>query len=529
MTPMPPLLAPGRRWLLARVAALTLLQGVAAGAAAIATRSLFQAISMSGTGLPLAALCVLALSGAVIAAVRVAAQLDGERLGQAYALALRKALFAHACGMSASDVAARRSGYVGLRFVGDMTAFRNWARLGLPRLIAGTILIPVTFLVLAWLSPVFLWAVLPPTVAVLAAIIAGGAMLVPLQRRLRARRGRIAADMTERMALAPELDRLGLRGKEMRRLHHRSERMIDAALARLRMAETLKALPDLVAGLCAALVILIGAREGLGTGTIAAALAALGLLLTPLRELAGVWNHYAAWRAARDKCAAALSRPQRGGYGRRGMPSGPVSLDIDALPLDEGGEPLTLTVDAGAYHALKLPEAQASRLFSLLQKLEEPPPETIFLSGIPLEELSRGALRRNICRIGPDGPMLQGSLRRVLTLSASSRPDDDEILGVMDRLGLRPVLCPDGDLNRRVSEGASNLSAEERAAVSLVQAAIARPRLVLIGQDMVAAGPYLCKAASNWLKAGSASVLCAETVASRLGMAEDSERKRAAA
>ncbi|WBU62109.1 ABC transporter ATP-binding protein [Paracoccus albus] len=526
---MPPLLAHGRRWLLARVAVLTLLQGTAAGAAAIATRGLFAAMNARQSDLPMTELLVLALSGTVIASVRVAAQLDGEKLGQAYALDLRKALFEHACAMSASDVAARRSGYVGLRFVGDMTAFRNWARLGLPRLVAGCILIPVTFLVLAWLSPVLLWAILPPTIVALAAIVAGGASLVPLQRRLRARRGRIAADMTERMALAPELDRLGQRGRALRSLQRRSERMIDAALARLRMAEMLKSLPDLIAGITAALVILIGARAGLGTDTIAAALAALGLLLTPMRELAGVWNHYAAWRAARDKCAAALSRPRRGAYGRLGLPPGPIALRIDELRLDADSDPLTLIVDPGACHLLKLPELQASRLFSFLQRLEAPYAGAIFLSGIPIEDLSRGTLRRNICRIGPDRPMLRGSLRRVLTVSASSRPDDDGILEVIDRLGLRRTLCPDGDLDRRVSEGGSNLSAEQRAAVSLVQAAIAKPRLVLIGQDLAAAGPDICTAVSRWLRAMPASVLCVENVASRLEIKEHAEEGDAAA
>ncbi|WP_176804996.1 ABC transporter transmembrane domain-containing protein [Paracoccus isoporae] len=521
MTPLPPLLAVGRRWLLARVAALTLLQAAAAGAAAIATRSLFAALDTAPEDLPATALIVLALSGAVIATVRVAAQLAGERLGQGYALDLREALFDHACAMSASDVAARRSGYVGLRFVGDMTAFRNWARLGLPRLIAGVILIPATCLILAWLSPALLWALLPPVAVALVAIVAGGPMLVPLQRRLRARRGRIAAEMTERMALAPEIDRLGRRSGEMRRLRQRSERMIQAALARLRLAEALKALPDLVAGLCAALLILIGARTGLGTGTIAAALAVLGLLLTPMRELAGVWNHYAAWRAARDKCAAALARPRRGNYGRRGLPPGPVTLSMAGLPLNADSPPLSMTCDAGARCLLSLPEAQISHLFSLLQRLEVPPPETLFLSGIPLEQLSRGALRRNICRIGPDVPMLRGSLRRMLTLAVSSRPDDDRILDVIDRLGLRGVLCPDGDLNRRVSEGGRNLSTEQRAAISLVQAAMARPRLVLVGQDMSAAGPDLCNALGRWLKGASVTVLCAESVAARIGLGED--------
>lgn len=55
---LPPLLDGARRWGLARVAGLTLMQGVAAGAGAFATRALFQAMDPDRP-LPVTALAVL--------------------------------------------------------------------------------------------------------------------------------------------------------------------------------------------------------------------------------------------------------------------------------------------------------------------------------------------------------------------------------------------------------------------------------------------------------------------------------------
>lgn len=76
--------------------------------------------------------------------------------------------------------------------------------------------------------------------------------------------------------------------------------MIRAGLQRLLWAESLKALPEAMAGLAACAVIVIG--------TLAGALAAIGLVLTPVRDLASVWNFRAAHLAAHRKCEAALAR-----------------------------------------------------------------------------------------------------------------------------------------------------------------------------------------------------------------------------
>ena len=193
MSTLPPLLDRKRGRGLVAVAALTVVQGVAAGAAAFATRSLFEAMH-GGAALPVAQLVVLIGAGAVIAVTRVAARQLGERIGQDYARQIRTALFEHAARMPARAVASRRAGYMSLRFVGDMTAFRNWLGLGLPRLIAATVLIPAMLLVLWVLDPVFALGVMPIFAVCLALIAWGGLRLVPLQRRLRARRARIAAE-----------------------------------------------------------------------------------------------------------------------------------------------------------------------------------------------------------------------------------------------------------------------------------------------------------------------------------------------
>jgi len=480
---MPRLLQNGRRRGLMVVTLVTLVQGAAACVAAFATRGLFDAMTAQTALLP-GLLVALAASGFLIAGARVLSRLTGERLGQDYALAIRLALLDHASGMAASAVAKRRSGYMSLRFVGDMTAFRDWLGKGVPRLIAAAVMIPAACTVLWWLEPRLALVIAPLFAATLAILALAGPRLEPLHRRLRARRARIAAEMAERMPLAPELDRMGRRRTELRKLRKRTERMIRAALHRLGWAESLKALPDAVAGLAACAVIVTGVQSGAGTGTIAGALAVIGLVLTPLRDLASVWNFRAAYLAARNKAVAALARDQRNtGQGDRRLPKGPVDVLVRDLPAPSGAV-LSLEIPAGQMRGLTCDPSDADTLFSALCGLEKLAPGHIILSGICLSDVSRGSLRRGVHLVTSTPIVLKGSLRRNLAVGLSSRPSDERLEQAALRAGLAGLMHRIDGLDGALSEGGRSLSAAERSGLSLARVLLGHPQLVLLGDAL---------------------------------------------
>ncbi|MBE0414722.1 MAG: ABC transporter ATP-binding protein [Yoonia sp.] len=479
---MPPLLDRNRGRGLAAVAIFSLVQGAAAGAAAFATRGLFAAMH-EGATLPVTGLVVLVAAGAFIAVTRVAARQWGERIGQDYAREIRRALFTHAAHMPARAVAQRRSGYMSLRFVGDMGAFRNWLGRGLPTLVSGVVLVPVTLMVLWLLSPAFAFVVAPVLGLTLVLITLGGLRLVPLQRRLRVRRARIAADMAERMPLAPYLDRLGRRGKELAQLDRRTDAMISAALQHRCNAETIKALPDVAVGIAAALVVLAGVRAGLDTGRVAAALAALGLLVSPLRDLGSVWNDRAAYRAAVVKANAVLIRPGRRLYRKgKSFPKGVIDVVFRDVLLPSG-HVLNATVAPRSNFCLSLGEWDAEAVMDMLLGLDAPAEGQILLSGVDLCDLSQGSLRRGVLRVGATQEILQGSLRRVLLLGVTDRPDDAALDVLAREGGLGALLDRLGGLDGTVWEGGRNLTRRERQCISLVRMRLFRPRLILVGSD----------------------------------------------
>ncbi len=310
MTLLPRITGEGRGRSIALVAALALGQAAAAGLAAFSTRDVFAAFRDESAALPLLALALVAAAGLVIAALRVAERVVAERVGQSYAASLRLKLFTHLTEMSARDVADRRSGALAMRFVGDLAAVRGWVSLGIARLISAGVVLPVAGGILFLLNPYLAAAAAVPIAIGLGVMTLAGPRLGPTHKRLRARRARLAADMTERIPHAPELRLLGRIATEHEHLLRRTEKLIASALERARGAAFLRAVPDAVSGLAAASVFLVALRSGAPAAEAAGALAAVGLLIQPMRDLAGVWDKHRAWLAARDKCQSLLALPK---------------------------------------------------------------------------------------------------------------------------------------------------------------------------------------------------------------------------
>ncbi|WP_295044770.1 ABC transporter ATP-binding protein [uncultured Paracoccus sp.] len=482
MTMLPPLLDKGRGRGLAAVATLNLVQGAAAGAAAFATRDLFSAMHQR-IPLQTADLAVLVGAGAAIAATRIGARLLGERIGQEYVRDIRVALFRQTAAMPARVAAGRRTGHTVLRFVGDMTAFRNWLALGLPRLIAAAILVPVMLAVLWLLNPLFALVVLPVLGLALLVSVWEGVRLLPLQRRLRRRRARIAADMAERLPIAPQLDRLGRRGKEQTLLEKRTGAMISTALRYRSHVEWIKALPDLAAGIAAAALIATAYRKGLGASDIAAALAALGLLLTPLRDLGAVWNHHAAHKVASRNVTRALSADPRAVYrAGRSLPKRPVDVAVEGVALPSGTL-LSFHARAGETKEIPVDERDSEWLADVLLGLETAGTGQIRLAGIDVADLSRGTLRRHVLDCGRAPTILQGSLRRALSMGCDRRPGDRRLEALAREAGLGPLLGRLGGLDGTVLERGKNLTRDEQAGIALVRHRLASPRVIIAHAD----------------------------------------------
>jgi ATP-binding cassette, subfamily B, bacterial len=497
----PQIAADGRRRLLAALVLLALLQGIAASVAAFSTRGLFEGMH-SAAPVPPALLFSLAGAGFGVALLRVVFRRTGELLAQDYVRAVRLALFDHASRMWPRDLAARRVGHVNLRFVGDLTSLKGWPARGIPKLVEGALFLPIMLAVLFILASDFGWIASAIVAVSLICVALMAPSLGAAHFRARRLRGRLAADLAERMPLAPDLAALGRRPNESELINERSKDLSDSAVSLATRAESLRALPDALLGAAAAMMIWRGAAAGLPTGTIAAGLAALGLIARPLRDVMGIANTYAAYQTARGKLESALARPTAPGRSKEGvkLPSGPIALELKALRLADAG-PLNRRIEAGEKAMIPVSGDADTLLRAILGK--EPILEgDILLSGASISTLTPGSLRRGLAVITDSPVVLQGSLRRVITFGLADRPTDEAVCKRLTKWKLLRFLTDLGGLDRHLQEGARLLSREDRIKISVLRASLAGSGLILVEPDAELADPD-CE---NWLNEIPATV-----------------------
>lgn len=472
---LPQVGADGRMARLCAIACLGIGQAAALGAVAFATRSAFGAMSrgeMPGA----VAFVPLVVGGIGVGLLRMAARVQAESVGHSFASSLRHRLYAHIAGMNRSDLAARRQGGLSLRFVGDLSAARNWAGGGIAQAIPALVILPGALLTLVLLQPALAVAALLPVCAALipAALFAGG--LGQRHRHLRSRRAGIAMSVIERLGLATELDLTGRTANELARLDEAGRTLARDATARRLHREVLRLLPQLGATLGGAAVIWTAAQRGLPTAETAAALAVLSILVMPLTDLASIWDRWCAWRIARDACERLLARPSR--LRRIAPRRGPVPVRFTGRThLDR---PAELDIPAGALAVIWGPPGSGKSDLARLIAAQDRP-----RSGRIAYGAEKGLPR--IAYIGPAPLVLKGSLRRTLTLGVSPRPRGRAIRAAARAYGLRQVLDRIGSTREALPEAAGSLSTQEQLALGLARAALMQPDLIVV--DHPALGP----------------------------------------
>lgn len=485
MSTLPKLFSAGRGRLIAFIAALAVAQAGAAGVTAFATRDVFAAFSAKENSIPDMALVLILIMGMLIALLRVAERSIGENVGQTYAGDLRKTLFIHLSRMPAREVAQRRSGALAMRFIGDLTAVRSWVSFGVARLISTTIVVPGALLALFLLNSRLAMAASLPLLFSVVLMAVFSPRLRPLHRRLRRKRARLAADMSERVPVAPELRLLGREPHETKRLNRRTLLLRDAAIDRAKASATLRAIPDIGVALAGFFLLWMAFIINASSAEAAGSLATMAIIATPLRNLAGIWDRRHAWEVARDKCKAILSTPilkQLSEHKTLSRRKNGIHLCFNRVsaPAMKG---LNISTSAGQKISIVGPNgAGKSTLLTLAAGLEYPESGRVTMDGRDIRSLPQTEKTNSICYLGSRSPILKGSLRRALTLGISPRPDDVKIETTARDFGLGSVIDRLGGIDGGVSEAGKNLSSGEVRRVHLVRIWLAQPRLLLLDE-----------------------------------------------
>lgn len=477
---MPKLLYNGRKTLFLVIVMLIVGQALAMGGAAIATRKVFNSLHNTAITIPTTALTGLLIAGLLYAGFRVLTLYYSEKLGQSYAIDFRKNFYTHLSRSPISVLAERRVGALSIRFVGDLSAMRDWVSKGVTGIVSGCIILPVALATLYILNKHYLLLVFVPIIVSLIIMVVVGLRLRPIHQKLRSERANLAIDMMERVPAAPALRLLGRAAADIKLLKKRGDRLLDAASQRASHLESLRALPDIAMSISGVLLLWSTASSGGDAASAAAGLAVLGLIAVPLRDLGTAWDLHCSWEIARDKSEVVFNRPtlDRSTEGDK-LKSRPLSITAHDIAVDDI-EGLSFEVAKRKSLAIDVCMARRPKLLHVLATLDDPVGGEMQFSGVPVSEIPINQLPRLVHFLSLSAPFIQGSLRRALTLAVKKRPEDELLLELIEQYQLKNTMDKLGGLDARIWEAGRNLSLDEKFKILIIRAILSKPKYLLL-------------------------------------------------
>ena len=439
----------------------------------------------------------LIFGGGLMAAILAGAWLrwrghvDAEQLGQGYVHAVRMKLFRHIARIGADGARQMSRGAMMLRFVGDLTALRQWVSLGLARLTVGGLSAVLALGALAFIEPVIAIAVGIAVAGAGTLAIAVGPKLRGRTREARRRRGRLAGTLNNRITNIGVVEAFGQEARERERVESLSRSLRRALVRRARIIGLLRALSEAsasFAGLCALFVGAVLVGMGLATpGAVVAAMVVAGLLTPSIQDLGRVyeyWNNALIARRKQEQLLAlkAIGRPERRA-GRKSLKDGPGCLELRDVSRGNVIKHVSVRLEEGERLCIVGRNgAGKSTLLRLIAGILHPSAGKVLLDDQDITKVNWRDLRQAYAMVSPDLPLLRGSLRFNLTYGAKDRPEE-ELDRVLEASGVVPLIerLPQG-LRTRVSESGDELSTGERARVALARALLVRPRILLFDE-----------------------------------------------
>lgn len=490
---IPPALSGQRTWLLGRL----ILNGFAQALATIAHAQLVKLVfdkfirhspSASSSTIWWIGLG-LATAAAAIACLRALERTDAERIGQNYASEVRIALYERLSSLAPRALQLRSQGGVMLRFVGDLTAVRQWVSLGLARLVVAIATTATTLLALAWINLALAVAITATLSLGILATFKLGQQLQEKARESRRRLSYLAANINEKIAAMSVVQVFGQTRREKKRIVRQSRQLEKARTDWAKVAGQLRGTAEATAVVATGITLWLGALEVAGgratPGTVVAAMSVVGLLVPSLRDLGRVQEYWHNYQVAKQKMAEFLKTPtfvaEVPNAPRLKVKSG--RLEFRAVTVAGVLQTVSAIAEPGQVVAIVGSNgAGKSTLLSLAARLIDPDAGKIYLDGQDLATHRLSSVRRAIGMASPDLPLLRGTIAKNLRYrySKASQAEIDRVWHLCDIPALLDEL-PHGE-QTRISERGVGLSAGQRQRIALARAILGSPPLLLLDE-----------------------------------------------
>lgn len=430
--------------------------------------------------------------GAAGFAIRYGERAVSERFGQEYVHRVRMRLWDHLQTLPANSIAGQRKGATVLRFIGDLSALKNWVSKGMVGATFAALTIAggmIALFILDWrLGSVAAAALL----ATLVFQVYWTQRLLDQVRVLRKHRSRLATDIVERIQALAVVQSSNQNRRERGRIKKRSRAVVDASVSTAKASGVLLGSGEFASIALMTAILLLGAlqvRSGnLSPSSLVAALVLSRYLRPPLRRLSRMQEQWMRGSVSRGKLEKFLAlqglvEPKKALKLKPGGTNGKGRLRLRNLQLDCIENSLSATAPAGS--KIRLVGANGvgkSTLLRIVAGLEQPRAGMVSLDGRDLSRCSLATVRSAISLVSPDLPLMRGSLRRNLTY-ASPRATEHQIAEALQAAGLEKFVARlTRGFKTWIDDGGGNLSSGERFRVRLARALLVKPRILLVDE-----------------------------------------------
>jgi ATP-binding cassette subfamily B protein len=275
----------------------------------------------------------------------------------------------------------------------------------------------------------------------------------------------------------------------------------------------------------------LSGQNAIAIGSLVAFLMNIQDFIPPLREILEKYQQFQNSLTSAERIFTLMDEPQEYELEYLKSPQ-KVRGDIDIKGLNFKYEPelplvlkdINLHIRAGESMALVGRTGSGKSTFiALLQRFYDAPEKTVFIDGIPIENIPRPEVRHHVGVVQQDNFIFRGNVRDNIGLK-DDRINDEQIRMACEKTGYMALLKRTGrDLLSPVDERGANLSVGERQLIAFARILAFNPDILILDEataNIDSESEHIIQEATKEITKGRTSII----IAHRLSTVEQCDR-----